>query len=85
MLPLLPSLVPLLLAPCDSAALKKPIGTSIDTLRLTVRGGAGVTKLPQPWVDVLLDELSTRLSLPRPLPLPVFGFGADGTPADFGH
>jgi TonB family protein len=81
MLPLHPFLVPLLLAPCDSTALKKPIAMSIDTLRVTVRGGTGVSKLPQPWVDVLLDELSARLTLPRPLPLPVFVFGQDGTPS----
>ncbi len=84
MLPLLPPvlLVPLLLhAPCDSAALKRPVGTSIDTLRITVRGGAGVAKLPHPWVDVLLDELSTRLALPSPLPLPVFVVGQEGTPS----
>jgi len=50
--------------PCDSTNLKGPAGTRVDTLRLAVRGGGDLPRLPHPWIDLLLDEIGTRLVPP---------------------
>ena len=59
-------------AACDSAALRTPVATVVDTLRLVARGGSGMGVLPHPWIDFVLDAVATRLRIAQPLDMPVF-------------
>jgi TonB family protein len=66
---------------CDSTALTHPVGTMLDTLRLVVRPGAGVKRLPSPWTEVVTDEIGSRLRIEPPLVIPVFGSVSRASPS----
>jgi len=59
-------------APCDSSAIKTPVRSGSVIISVALHGSPWV-RVPKSYAELLLEEIATRVVLPTPLLLPVFG------------
>jgi TonB family protein len=63
-------------APCDSSAIKTPVRSGSVIISVALHGSPWV-RVPKSYAELLLEEIASRVALPTPLFLPVFGGAPD--------